>query len=250
MRVLLFGNQILAARVAACIRNHGDEIVGAVLHPDSRRKAGAEICAAAGVSLDRVFDGSRLEEPEVCRSLAALEARIGVSVLFGYILRAGVRELLPEGCVNLHPGYLPYNRGAYPNVWSIVERTPAGATLHHMDEGVDTGDIVAQQLVEVEPTDTGESLYRKLEEVCFEVFARTWPLLREGRAPRLPQKGEGTFHRVRDTGAIDEIDLERSYRARDLLDILRARTFPPHEGAYFRLGAEKVHLKLHLDRNR
>ena len=247
LRVLFLGNNSLAARVAGYLRDEGDEIVGAVLHPEARRRFGEEIRAAAGVPASRVFDGSRLEERVMLETLEGLSAEIGVSVLFGYMLRAGFRNLLPHGCVNLHPGYLPYNRGAYPNVWSIVEQTPAGATLHYVDDGIDTGDIVAQKRVDVAPTDTGESLYRKLEEACLEVFATAWPLLREGRAPRVPQQGPGTFHRVRDVEAIDRIDPDRTYRAADLIDILRARTFPPHTGAFLHHGDRRVLLRLDLE---
>jgi methionyl-tRNA formyltransferase len=150
--------------------------------------------------------------------------------------------------VNLHPGYLPFNRGAYPNVWSIVERTPAGATLHHVDDGIDTGDIVAQEKIEVLPTDTGESLYRRLEQACLRVFEGAWPLVREGKAPRTPQKGAGTSHRVRDVEAIDEIRLDGSYRAADLLDILRARTFPPYTGAFIRVGGTRINLRVQLEK--
>ena len=73
--------------------------------------------------------------------------------------------------------------------------------------------------------------------------------LREGRAPRIPQSGPGTFHRVRDVEQIDEIDLDRASRAGELLDIIRARTFPPHAGAYLRHRGEKIYLRLSLDRS-
>ncbi len=248
MKVLFFGNNALAARVAAHMVAVGDEIAGLVLHPEARRRHGDQIVAASGVPAERIFDGSRLDEAGVLAGIAAAGADIGVSVLFGYVLRRPLLESLPQGCVNLHPGFLPYNRGAYPNVWSIVDRTPAGATLHHVDEGIDTGDVVAQRRVEVEPTDTGESLYRKLEAACFEVFASAWPLVREGRAPRTPQRGEGSFHRVRDVERIDAIDPDRNYRASELLDILRARTFPPHRGAYLEAGAERVYVSVELER--
>jgi methionyl-tRNA formyltransferase len=156
-------------------------------------------------------------------------------------------DLFPKGCINLHPAFLPYNRGNYPNVWSIVEKTPAGVTLHYIDEGLDTGDIVAQEKVVIEPTDTGGTLYRKLELAALELFQRTWPSIELGTAPRRRQRAEpGTCHRRTDVGAIDEIDLEHMYRAEDLINILRARTFPPHPGAFFRSNGKKIYLSLGL----
>jgi methionyl-tRNA formyltransferase len=233
-------------KVADWLREEREEIVGLVLHPPAKRKFGAELVASAGVPPERIFDGSALRSGGMPEALRELGADIGVSALFDYLLTAEVIGALPAGCVNLHPSYLPYNRGQYPNVWSIVERTPAGASLHYLDEGVDTGDLIARRRVEVEPVDTGETLYRKLEVTCLELFREYWPRIRGGRAPRSPQESGGSYHRTWDVERIDAIDLDREYRARDLIDVLRARTFPPYPGAYFEDGGRRVYLRLQL----
>ncbi len=247
MKILYFANNRLGLRIARWLRSQNEEIVGLVEHPAERGRDAAEIREAVGAPAQRVFDGSRLADPAIVERIAALRAELGVSILFGYRIPAPVTGLLPAGCVNLHPAYLPFNRGAYPNVWSIVDRTPAGVTIHFVDERIDAGDIVAQSRVEVEPTDTGESLYLRLEEAAFQLFCQTWPALRSGRAARSPQQREaGTFHRVRDVDRIDEIELDRSYTARWLLDVLRARTFGTFPGAYFRDGNRKVYVTVRL----
>ncbi len=64
--------------------------------------------------------------------------------------------------------------------------------------------------------------------------------------PQIQEYSKGTFHRVKDVEAIDEIELERLYTARTLIDLLRARTFPPHHGAYFRHDGRKIYLRLEL----
>jgi methionyl-tRNA formyltransferase len=142
---------------------------------------------------------------------------------------------------------LPYNRGAYPNVWSIVDDTPAGVSLHYVDEGIDKGDIVAQRRVPVAAADTGESLYRKLEEASLTLFRETWPAIRSGHAPRHPQNpSDGTSHRVRDVESIDEIDLDSPTTPRRLLNLLRARTFGEFPGAYFRDGDRRIYVRVQL----
>lgn len=247
MRVLFLGNGWIGTRVATCLSAQGDEIVGAVLHPTARRSHGDALLEALALPPERIVDGARLREPDVLATLAGFGAEIGVSAMFGHILRRDLLDLLPAGCVNLHPSYLPYNRGAHPNVWSIVEGTPAGATLHWVDEGVDTGDIIAQRAVPVDPADTGETLYRKLERACVTVFDEAWPLVRAGCAPRRPQpRDAGTTHRVADLARLDEIDLDRRYTARELIDLLRARTFPPHRGVCITDGGRRLHLRLEL----
>ena len=246
MRVLFLGNNWVAWKIVAWLRQQ-EEIVGLVLHPPDRRKYGDEILRSARVDSSCVLDGAQLRRAGVTEAIKALQPDIGLSIFFGYILQSGFLDLFPAGVVNVHPAFLPYNRGAYPNVWSIVEGTPAGVTIHYLDKGIDTGDIIARGEVLVEPIDTGESLYRKLEEACVDLFKKTWPLIRRGEAPRTAQKQlEGTYHRTRDVERIDLIDLDRTYTARDLINIIRARSFPPYPGAYFIHKGRKVYLHLRL----
>ena len=121
--------------------------MGLVLHPSQKQKYGQKILRRGGLNPQYVFDGSKLGEPNILHAIRELKAEIAVSVLFGYILKPGFLDLMPKGCINVHPAYQPYNRGAYTNVWSIVEKTPAGVTVHYIDEGVDTGDIIPQLLI-------------------------------------------------------------------------------------------------------
>lgn len=247
MRIVYLGNNWVGWQVLKWLRDQGEEVVALVVHPPERCKYGEEIIESAGLEAARIFYGSRLRCPDVIEAIRAVKPEIGISALFGYILHREFLNSMPAGCINIHPALLPYNRGAYPNVWSLVERTPAGVTVHYMDEGVDTGDIIAQREVAVDPIDTGKSLYRKLEQNAVDLFKETWPLIRSGRAPRIAQKeGRGTSHSARDVQCIDEIDLDRSYPARELIDIIRARTFPPYPGVYFSQAGRKVYLRLQL----
>jgi len=162
------------------------------------------------------------------------------------LLRSPVRDIFPQGIINIHPSLLPHQRGAHPNVWSIIERTPAGVTLHYIDEGIDTGDIVASLPVNIAASDTAESLYRKLEQASVELFQQTWPRIVAGNLQRRPQPPAGSVHRVKDLSRLDEIDPNRLYSGRELIDWLRARTFPPHRGASIVLDGERVELQLSL----
>lgn len=247
MRIIFFGNNWVGWQTLKWLRKQPDPVVAIILHESARRKYGQQLLDEAGLDETCVFDAGTLETPETLARIDATSPDIGVSAYFGHILKPPVLGLLPRGCVNLHPALLPYNRGAYPNVWSIIDRTPAGATLHWIDPGVDTGDIIAQREIPVEATDTGETLHRKLERLSVDVFKDNWPSVVAGTAPRTRQlAGTGTGHRVRDVRQVDEIDLDKSYLARDLLDILRARTFPPHRGAHFRIGDRKIFVEVKL----
>lgn len=247
MRILLFSNNWVGWQTAKWLREQGEEIAGLALHPEERRRYGVETIRDSGVPPDRIFNGAALKDPETAATLSSLNAEIGLSAYFGYLLNRVLIESLPGGCINIHPSFLPYNRGTYPNVWSIVDGTPAGATIHYIDEGVDTGDIISQREIDVEAFDTGQSLYDKLEGLAFTLFKESWPDIRTGRSSRVPQRvGVGTLHRKKDVDRIDRIDLDSMVRAGDLINILRARTFPPYAGAYFMDGTKKVHMSLQL----
>jgi methionyl-tRNA formyltransferase len=247
MRVLFLGNNWLGWQALQWLRQQGDEIVGLAIHPEERSMYGNEIRHEVEKTGCTVLDGSRLKDGGVLEQVRALKADIAVSVLFAYVVSGEFIDLFPKGCINLHPALLPHNRGRFPNIWSIVSKTPAGVTLHYIDKGIDTGDVIAQKEVPVEITDTGATLYRRLELAGLDLFKATWPSIRAGTAPRTPQaEGSGNHHRARDVEMIDEIDLQKSYRAEDLINVIRARTFTPHKGAYFMYQGRKIYLRMEL----
>lgn len=233
MQILYMGNNWVGWQVLQWLVEQGETIVGLVLHPSEKQKYGLEMLATANLPTNQVFDAGDLRSPATLEAIERLNADIALSVYFGYILKPEFLHLFSNGVINLHPSFLPYNRGAYPNVWSIIDGTPAGVTLHYIDEQIDTGDIIAQERVPVSLADTGETLYYKLEASALRLFRSTWSQIKAGQAARSPQPPNGTTHRIRDVEKIDRIDLDQKYTARDLLNILRARTFRHYPGAYF-----------------
>ena len=73
-------------------------------------------------------------------------------------------NLSKNGCINFHPALLPTNRGWYPHVHNILDESPAGVTLHLIDEGADTGPILVQKTIDVEPTDTIDNVKAKIQD--------------------------------------------------------------------------------------
>lgn len=159
-----------------------------------------------------------------------------VVAYYPWILKKEEYEDVPLGAINLHPGFLPYNRGMYPHIWPLFDKTPCGVTIHYIDEGIDTGDIIAQKEIEVLPTDTAGSLEVKTQQEIFKLFKKIWPKIRFGKAPRMPQVGKGTFHSAKDISALQgEFD-------RDIIDCLRACTFKDRSYGYFMHEGKKVYV--------
>ena len=218
---------------ARWLRHHDEEIVGLVIHPEAHRRFGDEILRTLKLPPQRVSLGDQLRDPETLAQLRNLRPDIGISAFFAFILRPELFEIFPHGCINLHSGYLPFNRGWHTNVWPIIDGSSAGATVHYVDTGVDTGDVISQRRFPVDLTDTGGVLHEKITRGLIELFKDTWPRIKDGSVTRTAQNhSKATHHRKGDLGVIDQIHLDRHYRAADLLNLLRARTYPPYPVAY------------------
>lgn len=247
IRILYMGNNLIGLNVLEWLKARKENVIGLVIHPPEKAKFAEEMKKISKLGNDKIFEGSKLKENSFLERIKELKPDAVLSVGFDYVLSKEVIKIPPRGCINLHSGLLPYNRGQYPNVWSIVEETPAGATLHYIDEGIDAGDIIAQKEVKIEFTDTGETLFHKLEKTSLELFKETWPSIKNGTNKRIKQVGKGTYHRTRDVERIDHIDLNRKYKAKDLLNILRARTFSPYKSAYVKINGKKVFVRVKLE---
>lgn len=142
----------------------------------------------------------REQGEEVSHTLDPLDAagldRFEALVSYGYprLLSAEVLDRFPNTAVNLHISLLPWNRGSHPNLWSWVHDTPKGVTVHHMDPGMDSGDIVAQRGVELDPGGTLRSTHSVLSAEMEALFRECWPAIRAGEAPRRPQPPGGSSH--------------------------------------------------------
>ena len=172
---------------------------------------------------------------------------LGILAWWPKILRKPLIEVPHQGFINTHPSLLPYGRGKYPNFWALVEESPFGVTLHRVDAGVDTGEIVAQQKITYDWEDSGESLYMTAQDAMLDLFRNTYPALRTGRIQSKPQNNdEGPSHHSSEIEVASHIDLEGVYRARDILNLLRARTFEGHPGCWFEDNDEKYEISIRI----
>lgn len=121
-----------------------------------------------------------------------------ISYRYRYIIPKSVVEYYKNRIINLHISLLPWNRGADPNLWSFLEDTPKGVTIHYINEGLDKGDIIAQKEVFFSDVETLRTSYDRLTKEIEILFKKVWPDIREGKNSRYLQKGKGTYHRLKD----------------------------------------------------
>jgi pseudaminic acid synthase len=119
-----------------------------------------------------------------------------ISYGYRHIIRPEVIYLFPGKIINLHISYLPWNRGADPNLWSLIEETPKGVTIHQVNAGLDTGNILVQKLVDFDyENDTLKTSYQKLQLQIQNLFKTNWHALKQQKIKSVSQDlNDGNKH--------------------------------------------------------
>jgi methionyl-tRNA formyltransferase len=174
---------------------------------------------------------------------------LGILAWWPKLLKKPLLEFPKLGFINTHPSLLPYNRGKHYNFWALVEQSPFGVSLHFVDEGVDTGDVVAQQPIPYDWEDTGGTLYQKAMEAMVALFKNSYPAIRRFNIERRSQdRQKGSFHKAEELDPASHIDLDKTYSARELLNLLRARTFPGCPACWFDDGRKQFEVRVEIKR--
>lgn len=156
----------------------------------------------------------RQHENSVVQVDQKIDADFVHSISSGFIVSHGYRykitpatlQAVAGRAVNLHISYLPWNRGADPNLWSFIEDTPKGVTIHYVDDGIDTGDIVAQRLVHFAgPAETLATTYDRLQSEALALFVDNWRAIKSGACARHPQPAGGSVHKSADKARISAL---------------------------------------------
>ena len=247
-RLAFAGDRQVAVECLAVLLDVGVHPEAIMISSPDRATHADILVKMSGLDSDRVLIGTEFRQAPGIALLRSLDLAYVVGVHFPYIVPEEVLEIPQVGVLNLHPSLLPYNRGWHTPSWAILDGTPAGATLHFMARGVDTGDIVAQIELEVRPEDTAHTLYSRLLDLEVKLFRDAWPLLASGRPPRIPQSPDsGTSHNRSDlsSDSVRRLDLESMVPVKDVLRTIRALTTNDvEEAAYFETGGRRYRVQV------
>lgn len=190
-----------------------------------------------------------VDEPSLVSLLMETGVELAILAWWPRIIGPALIGCVPHGFVNLHPSLLPNGRGKDPNFWSIVDHQDFGVTMHLVDGGIDTGPILAQRQIPVTWEDTGQSLYERALVEIPRVFEENLDALLAGTLKGFRQDPTaGNSHRRADLAPASHIGLDATYRARDLLNLIRARTFDGHPGASFEDDGERFEIRISIQR--
>lgn len=243
MRLLLLCDARVGNAIAEWLLDNHPEDIGAVV---TVSESGVYMAAREKGIPSFVFES----EPQLQAVLANLAPfDLGILAWWPKLISPAIMAQAAGGFINTHPSLLPYNRGKHYNFWALVEEAPFGVSLHFVDEGIDSGDIVAQQPIAYDWEDTGETLYARAGQMMVELFKSSYPQIRSGSIPRVEQDASrGSLHYAKEIDAASMIDLDKSYTARELINLLRARTFPGHPACHFEENGKTYEISVNIKR--
>jgi methionyl-tRNA formyltransferase len=171
----------------------GDEIVGLVAWPDDGYwfiPPEYDVRAKAIQNYIPFYqpEPKKVNSPEFVEVIRKTEPDYVISGYYSRIFKDPILSLPKKGCINIHPTGLPRFRGLSPYFTHILfGDTRNYITMHWLNPGIDTGDIIAQASVEILPDDTGFTCGHRLTEAGGQMFRENWPLVKEGKAPGVAQ---------------------------------------------------------------
>jgi methionyl-tRNA formyltransferase len=235
MRILLFGDGPWAADSLHRLARDGHDLAGVVLR---ERPSDGTLEAAARARGVRVLRPARCNTPAFVETVAALAPELGLSIAYDQILRRPLLDLPPHGILNVHAGKLPRYRGRNVINWAILNgEEEIGITVHMVDEGIDSGDIVLQRTLPIGWTDGYGDVLARVVAAIPDLVSEAVRGVAAGTLVRTPQDpAQATY--VGGRGEGDEW-LDWSDTSRNLHNKIRAIT-RPGPGARTLLGTQEI----------
>jgi methionyl-tRNA formyltransferase len=187
MRIALIGQAAFGEKVLNALADAGEELAVVYMPPDGGKpNSFRDAALALGVP---VRQPARMRDPEVYEEYKTFDADLNVMAFVTDIVPMTILNHPPQGTIQYHPSLLPRHRGASAINWAVINgETRTGLTIFWPDEGLDTGPILLQKEVSVEPDDTlGTVYFGKLFELGVQAMLESVQLIKAGKAPRIFQ---------------------------------------------------------------
>lgn len=215
-------------------------VVGVVTQPDKKRGRGQKMMpspvkAFAQAHNLAVYQPQKIREEDFIAELEKLTPELIVVVAFGQILPQRILDIPPLGCINVHASLLPRYRGAAPMQRCLMAgETLTGVTTMFMDAGLDTGDMLLQEEVEIGVDMNLETLHDTLSNIGAELLIKTITALTDGTLTRTRQDDVESCYAAMLTKETGKIDWKKS--AVELHNLVRA--LDSWSGAYTQLDGK------------
>lgn len=249
MRYAFAGDRQISVNLLKFLISKGHKPLALMVNTVEKGSHRDELISIAGLPKEFVFEGNQFRENLDVFKPLNLDYIFGIH--FPYIIPSDFLNLPKIGFLNLHPAFLPFNKGWHTPSWAILDGTDYGATLHYMSEKLDEGDIIHQKKVAIDPEDTANSLYQKVLKAEEDVFIEAFDDLVKLAPNSIKQQGEGTSYVKRDLEKVQEITLDKQYTGAELIDKLRALTTNKiEESAYYVVDGKRYHIQVSIEKEK
>lgn len=243
LKILFMGTPDFAQESLKSIYESGFNIIGVVTNPDKTKGRGMKMAYSPvkEYALEKnikVYQPTKIKNNiEFIEEIKKIKPDVICVVAYGKILPKEILEIPKLGCINVHGSLLPKYRGAAPIQWAVLNGDETtGITTMYMNEGMDTGDMILKEEVEISPEETTGELWEKLSKIGGNLLEETLKLIEEGKAPREKQPEEFSLAPML-SKEIALIDWEENdiYKIHNLI-----RGLNPIMGAYSYIDGKKI----------
>ncbi len=243
MKVVFMGTPDFASESLKNLYEAGNEILAVVTNPDRPKGRGMKVIASP-VKQYAIEKNLKIYQPEKVRKnqefideIKSLNPDVICVVAYGKILPKEILEIPHLGCINVHASLLPKYRGAAPIQWAVLNgEKETGVTTMYMDIGMDTGDMILKEKVQIGEDETTGELWNRLSKIGGKLLVETLKQIEEGTAPREKQGEDFTMAPMLDK-KMAKIDWENQ-TARQIKNLVRGLN--PIMGAYTFLNDKKI----------
>ena len=243
MRVLFMGTPDFAEESLKSLVEANYDVIGVVTNPDKPKGRGMKMVASP-VKEYAQEKGLKIYQPEKVRKnvefieeIKNLNPDVICVVAYGKILPKEILEIPKLGCINVHGSLLPEYRGAAPIQWAVLNGDKkTGITTMYMDVGMDTGDMILKEEVEIGENETTGELWDRLSKIGGKLLVKTLIQIENGTAPRMPQGNEFTVAPML-TKEMAKINWEEQTTA-EIKNLVRGLN--PIMGVYSMLDGKKI----------
>lgn len=243
MKIVFMGTPDFAKESLQAIYNSGHNILAVVTNPDRPKGRGMKLVASP-VKEFAIDKNIKIYQPEKVRKneefineIKKLQPDVICVVAYGKILPKEILDIPKYGCINVHGSLLPEYRGAAPIQWAILNGDKkTGITTMYMDIGMDTGDMILKEEVDIGENETTGELWNRLSKIGGELLVKTLKQIEEGTATRTKQGEDFTVAPMLNK-EMAKIDWENK-TAIQIKNLVRGLN--PIIGAYSFLNGKKI----------
>ena len=243
MRIVFMGTPDFARDSLKSLVEAGHEIELVVTNPDKPKGRGMKMIPSE-VKEYAISQGLEVVQPlkvrnneEFVQKIRDINPDVICVVAYGKIIPKEILEIPKFGCINVHGSLLPKYRGAAPIQWAVINGDKeTGVTTMFMDEGMDTGDMILKEVVQIGENETTGKLWDRLSVIGGNLLVKTLEVIEDGSVQREKQGEEFTMAPMlnKDIAIIDW----KNKTAKEIKDLVRGLN--PFMGAYSFLNDKKI----------